>query len=110
MNSQEALDAIAALVADHERGAVAHQTDPDPLAVNIRTLLDRCAAARAGKPSDRDVLLDAADALRFAGEALFNATGVALGITRRTWKTEDRVREHFGLPNPDAAPATPDPE
>jgi hypothetical protein len=46
MNLQETLDAIAALVADDERGAAAFGTDVDPLTANIRTLLDQRAASQ----------------------------------------------------------------
>lgn len=53
MNTQETLDAIAALVADHERGAAALGLDVDPLAANIRTVLDRRAAAVEAKKDTR---------------------------------------------------------
>ncbi|HET9144037.1 hypothetical protein [Actinophytocola sp.] len=101
---REILTRIADLAVVGER----HDAADDALAA-IRKLADEQVAAAAGMPSDRDVLLDTADALRAAGEALFNAPGAPVGLTRRVWKTEDRVREHFGLPNPDAVP-TSDPE
>lgn len=54
MSTQELLDSIAALVADHERGAAAFGTDPDPLAVNIRTLLTEHAKRVEAKKDSRE--------------------------------------------------------
>lgn len=178
MNTQETLAAIAGLITDHERGAQEWKTDPDPLAVNIRTLLDRHAASIEEKKASRaewaaevrsaatlantidggafgrrlEILLDTAasfvehgsdlgggmmpyrfkalaqatvehaatDAARVhaaldatavlheAGNDLFrhvNATAA-----RYCWKAEETLRAAFGFADPDAAPATSDPE
>lgn len=178
MNTQETLAAIAGLIADHERGASFFRVEPDPLAVNIRALLNQHVAAQEAKKDSRaewaaevrtaathastidgaafgrrlqivldtaasfvehgsdlgggmlplrikhlaeattahahtDVArvraaLDAADALRAAGTELFNTVG-ATG-SRPAWKAEEALRAAFGFADPDAAPATPDPE
>lgn len=52
--------------------------------------------------------LDAADALRAAGELLFTTGGAPLA--RPAWKAEEALRAAFGFADPDAATATPDPE
>lgn len=109
MNDRETLDAIKKIVGAHVRAARTHRTDPDPELADIGRLIEERAAAREGKPSDRDVLLDTADALGGAGNALFNAAG-ASGAVRRIWRAEDALRAHFGLPDSDAATVAPDPE
>jgi len=109
MNDRETLDAIKKIIGAHVRAAREHRTDPDPELADIGRLIEERDAARAGKPSDRDALLDAADALREAGNTLFHEPTAPPRSTRRAWQAEDRLREHFGLPDPDAAPATSDP-
>jgi hypothetical protein len=178
MNAQETLDAIAALIADHERGASFFRIDVDPVVASIRPLLDRHAAAQEEKKASRTawaaevraaaatidsthgaelgyhlkLLLNtaasfvehgndlgggmmahrikrlaqatvdyahaeslrvraaanAADALNAAGAELFNTVGATR--SRPTWKAEEALRATFGLVDPDAAPATPDPK
>lgn len=109
MNDRETLDAIKKIIGAHVRASREHKIDPDPELADIGRLIEECNAARAGKPSDRDVLLDTADALGGAGNALFNAAG-ASGAVRRVWRAEDALRAHFGLPSPDAGTPAAAPE
>jgi hypothetical protein len=53
MNTSETLKAIADLISDHERGAVLLNIESDPLAVNIRTLLNRHVASIEEKKASR---------------------------------------------------------
>lgn len=101
-SDRETLDAIKKIIGAHVRAAREHRTDPDPELADIGRLIEERDAARAGKPSDRDVLLDAADALRGAGNALFTVADAPPRSTRSAWQAEDRLRDHFGLPDPDA--------
>lgn len=106
MNDRETLDAIHNIVDAHVRNAREYKTDPDPELAEIGRLILECKKARQSNPSDRDVLLDAADALRNAGNDLFKTNGAPPRSTRRAWQAEDRLRDHFGLPNPDAGVAS----
>lgn len=110
MNERELLSKIASIAQRGVLVAEQHNFTPDDRLAEIAELTREFTRVNAGKPSDRDVLLDAADALREAGNTLFHEPTAPPKSTRRAWNAEDRLREHFGLPDPDAAPATSAPE